>query len=109
MHRFLGCKRSTYTRVNTVESIRLETKIELEEETKDPDSVSNRLCDFNDLTGQDPLHPQEEPFNITNHQESPDLPCPPPSAAPPPTIHTSTVRETLLPSGNEQNHRENTG
>ena len=49
------------------------------------------------------------PLNITNHQESPDPPCSPLTPAPPPTIRTSTVRETLLPSGNEQNHLENTG
>ena len=89
--------------------IRLEAKIELEEETKDPESLNNRLRDFNDLNGQDPLLPQEVPLNITNRQESPDLSCSPPTPAPPPTIRMSTVRETLLPSRNEQNHLENTG
>ena len=39
---------------NEVERICLETKIELEEETKDPESLSNRLRDFdNDQDDQD--------------------------------------------------------
>lgn len=92
-----------------VERIRLEAKIELEEETKDPESLSNRLRDFDDLNDQDPLLPREAPLNIATDHESPNLPRPPQTAAPLPTIRTSTVRETLLPSGNEQNHLENTG
>ena len=80
-----------------VERIRLEAKIELEKETKDPESLNNRLRDFDDLNGQDPLLPQEVPLNITNHQESPDQPCSPSTPAPPPTIRTSTVRENTSP------------
>ena len=92
-----------------VERIRLEAKIELEEETKDPESLSNRLRDFDDVNDQGPLLPREAPLNITNDQELPDPPCHPPTADPSPTIRTSTVRETPLPSGNEQNPLEKSG
>ena len=78
-----------------VERIRLEAKIELEEETKDPESLSNRLRDFDDVNDQGPLLLRELPLN---DQELPDPPCHPPTADPSPTIRTSTVRETPLPA-----------
>ena len=65
-----------------VERIRLEAKIELEEETKDPESLSNRLRDFDDLNNQDPLLPREATLNIANDQESPDPPSPRQTADP---------------------------
>ena len=95
--------------VDEIERIRLEAMIELEEETKDPVSLSNRLRDFNDVNDQGPLLPREAPLNIANDQELPDPPCLPPTAGSSPTIRTSTVHETPLPSGNEQNLLEKSG
>ena len=49
----------------------LETKIELEEETKDPESLSNRLRDFDDVNDQDDQDPLGTvhylPFGIVNY------------------------------------------
>lgn len=56
--------------------------MELEEETKDPESLSNHLRDFYDTNDQDPLLPCEAPLDIANDQESPDQPCPLSTAGP---------------------------